>query len=138
MVGCSYLVRFEQYQTTEGKSGMQKWCSMRALPRTVSTEALSIQVETKARRTIAPVTWWKSGLDQTSGRTTDGQLVTPLDDAIGVWYAWLSSITGHHKFLAGAHEFFGVVGIEYLNLAIPHKLLNTMHDMCCCFGGNRK
>ena len=104
---------------------------MCSLPRTLSMDALGIQVEAEARRTVAPVAWWKTGLDQTSGRTANGQLIASLNDSICVWYAWLSSISRHHKLFAGAHELFGIVGIEYLNLATTHELLNAMHDMGC-------
>ena len=138
MVGGSYLIRFEQDQATKWKLRKQKWCSMCSFPWTFSTNALRVQVEAEARRTIAPVARWEAGLDQTSRCTTDSQLIASFNDSVCVRYAWLTSISCHHKFLAGAHEFFGIVGIEYLNLTIPHKLLNTMHDVGSCLRGNWK
>ena len=107
---------------------------MCSLPRTTSAEALGVQVETETRRTVAPVTRRKSGCDQASGRTTEGQLVAAFDDAIGMWYTRLSSITGHHEFLAGANEFLGIVRIEYLNFSTSYKLLDTVNNVHGCFG----
>ena len=138
VVGGSYLIRFEQDQTTKWKLRMQKWCSMCSFPWTFSTNALCVQVEAEARRTTAPVARWETGLDQTSGCTTNCQLIASFNDSVRVWHAWLPSISCHHEFLAGAHEFFGIVRIENLNLTIPHKLLNAMHDVGSCLRRNWK
>jgi hypothetical protein len=102
---------------------------MCSFPWTLSTNALRVQVEAEARRTIAPVARWETSLDQTSGRTTDCQLIASFNDSVRVWDAWLPSISCHREFLAGAQEFLGIVRIENLNLTIPHELLNAMHDV---------
>ena len=136
LVGGSYLVGLEHHQRTKGKFRMLEGEAMSSFPRTVAMQGLSIDMETKTRRSVRPVAWWKPCCYQARGRSSNHQFVASLNDTICMRYTKLPSVTSHHKFLTGAHQFSGVIGIQSFNLSRSHKLLYTMHYVCCRLRGN--